>query len=746
MPKVETDVPEMLRPYEFHGWTDYTIRNDQAHGDCPFCGRPKFDVRLDSGVASCWGCPVLGAETEKGGVNARSFLRLLHKVSDEGTHAAAYPELQVERGFLYPETLMQWGAVKSVIDGKWLIPGYNCNGEIWQLYSLRAMKKKDGSWGSVLYGTPGQGMGLYGANLFNPECETVWLTEGFRDGGSLWEIFKACGPDDDGKLKATANPDKALLKKNSVLALPGVNSWHDAWASLLEGKKVVIAFDSDHPKIHNGKQAPPVGWTWAEALTRKLGASDTNILSLDVVTWGSAGYHPELPSGYDVYDSLTSKGPELNERISSLTDLMGLVLPVPEDWLQGRIKAVVKGKPTDLRLRPKKCEKYSLLTTAWKKALSWRRELDDVISVLLAVCISTEQQGDQLMMQLIGPPGAAKSTIADALLVSPKCHMLEHLTGFLSGVKDDSGEDFSVLSRINRKTLVTSEGDVLATNPAFPQIMSQIRRIFDGKTTSTYKNMKEDRQYHGLRTPWIIAATPKFLENNQSSLGDRFLRVHISNPDAEERSKIQQRAGYAELRAVMVTSDGTPESQMEPRIAEAYSLTGGYVDYLRERSQQLLQRIKIENQQELVEFCESLGEFVAAYRARPAKEVDREHESTKEMATRLTKQFVRLAICLAAVIQAPTITPDVKRRMRKVAVDTSRGKTFDIAQLLYPTAATGLPVKSITDTIGITEPRTRALLRFMREIGLAEYINEKGVRWRLRRHVRETYKEIVRDA
>jgi hypothetical protein len=168
---------------------------------------------------------------------------------------------------------------------------------------------------------------------------------------------------------------------------------------------------------------------------------------------------------------------------------------------------------------------------AWRKALEWRQELDDVLSVLLAVCFSTEQVGDQLFLQFIANAGVGKTVFCDALLTSKNCYPLEHVKGFHSGWREgQDGEDFSLITRINRKTLVTPEGDVIMSSPQFTEIMSQQRRIFDGTAGASFKNMKKDRRYTGLRTPWIIAGTPALMQTDQSRLGDRFLRICANGP------------------------------------------------------------------------------------------------------------------------------------------------------------------------------------------------------------------------
>jgi hypothetical protein len=320
--------------------------------------------------------------------------------------------------------------------------------------------------------------------------------------------------------------------------------------------------------------------------------------------------------------------------------------------------------------------------SAWRKALEWRQELDDVLSVLLAVCFSTEQVGDQLFLQFIANAGVGKTVFCDALLTSRNCYPLEHVKGFHSGWKEGDGEDFSLITRINRKTLVTPEGDVIMSSPQFTEIMSQQRRIFDGTAGASFKNMKKDRRYTGLRTPRIIAGTPALMQTDQSRLGDRFLRICIDLPTEEQEDAIIDRAIGKSLRDLMHTSDGTAESCLNPRIAHASRLTGGFIDYLREDPRELLLGL-VFDPSEVIDRCRPLAKFVAYMRARPDPDRKRNVEPSVELGTRLGQQFGRLAGCLAVVLGEYAITEEVYRRVRKVVMDTSRGLSLSIARHLY---------------------------------------------------------------
>ncbi len=256
------------------------------------------------------------------------------------------------------------------------------------------------------------------------------------------------------------------------------------------------------------------GITGVERACALLGAATNKPASVSYLCWGPDGYDPELPSGYDVRDHLT-KGPngpirDVGDRIERLGELLAKVRLVPQEWLAG---GVAGGTVVTHTAVEAPCT-WEELISLWSKprALRMRQELKDVLAVMLAVTTSTMQTGDQVFLQVLGPPGTAKTKFCDALLTADEfCYPLEQLTGFHSGWQDGSGQDFSLLSRVNGKTMITPEGDVLMSSPRFAEIMSQQRRIFDGTSGASYKNQKVDQRYTGLRTPWIIAGTPALI-------------------------------------------------------------------------------------------------------------------------------------------------------------------------------------------------------------------------------------------
>jgi hypothetical protein len=569
-------------------------------------------------------------------------------------------------------------------------------------------------------------------NLYNKDKPDVYLCEGWGDGLALWEILRSVkrSTDKNATLSITGAEAASIYSQANVLAVPGANVFYEQWCPLFEGKRVFLLYDNDHPRKHNGKTIEGVGYAGMRRAAQILGACRQPPKEIHYLNWGrlqgKKEYHDlTLKTGFDIRDAL-SQGKTATARIPLLSALLSKLEPIPEDWIPGRSKETAKAGGTEIA--PIECKEWKKLIDAWKKPLKMRQSLEDTLAVMLAVAISTMQSGDQqLFLQVIGDAGSAKSRFCNGLLVSKHCFALEHLTGFHSGWKDASGEDFSLIARINHKTLITPEGDVLTSSPHFQEIMSQQRKIFDGSSKASYKNRAEDMEYTGLRTPWIIAGTPALMDTDQSRLGDRFIRVFIDPPTAAEEREILMRVGHTALRSVRQMSNCDPSTHVEENLLIAYQLTGGYVNYLRDNSTTLLDNLDLSNSDEVVEYCSILAEFTAYIRARPnTNDKKVEKHDTKELPTRLTSQFCRLAACLAAVLSKSSIDKQVFRILRKVALDTCRGRTLDLIKILHePKSKEGLSTESLAIKTVQTPLKEKEMLQFLRKIGAIDLLKSK---------------------
>lgn len=320
-----TDAPDELRPYIFHGIDlQYKENSTSAIGDCPFCSEHKFSVVIkeQAGKKFGWRCP----KCDKGG-NTYLFLRELYQHSLETMQdESAAEKLRDERRLLNAGTLSAWGLIRSSITGEWLIPGHNPEGALCQLY--RYVKTPEGM---KLLATPTLNQYIHGMNLFDPRRSIVAVCEGPWDAMALWELLAAGKWTPDGKsLTPTGSVESSALADINVIAVPGCNTFHDSWSSLLADKIVWLMYDSDHPKNICGGCAKTysavdhdacpacssveikntlesVGYAGVKRVAMKLKESKTPPDEVKFIRWGENNYAENLPSGTDVRDVLSGK-------------------------------------------------------------------------------------------------------------------------------------------------------------------------------------------------------------------------------------------------------------------------------------------------------------------------------------------------------------------------------------------------------------------------------------------------------
>ncbi len=644
-----------LRPYTFHG-VDLSIQSTHAVGDCPFCGREgKFSVEVATGL---WRCLVCGTGTAAGGGNGLVFTRMIYQnaaseaTSDPGAKFRA--SVAADRRLLDHSTVSAWGVVEAS-DGTWLVPGYGTDGKLDQVYRRTRIQEKD-SWVWRLLPTPGiwpEGK-VHTLHMpvadFSPSCPKVVVCEGPWDGMALYELW---GDED-----------------NNIVAVPGCNVWRDEWTEMCRGKQVILMFDSDHPREYVKGRVSTAGYDGMVRVAKRLSGVAASVRWL---RWGPDGYDPDKPSGWDVRDHMA----ETDDRRAALTALLDKIEDAPTEWFNSTPSSV--NGYAHAESMP--CSTFGVCEVAWADAMHWRTDLSDALAVLLAVCASTQQAGNQLFLDLVGSPGSAKTTICKGLLTSAHCVHLENMSKLISGYKlpDDATKDCSFIARSNNKTWVTCEFDTILSSGQYTELMGKIRRIFDGETSSTYGNSDKDRIYAALRTPWVRAGTHRMMDQDQSQLGDRFLRFILSDPSDEEKRAIMRKALQSERIALLESANGMSGSVVDAKTRLAQALTGGYVDYLRAHVEEELGRVDVPESAE--DYCLDLAELSADLRARPNEDKRKlDAHDSKELPTRLARQNVRLASCLAVVLNKHVVDSDILRILRKVALDTAEGHSLHIVQ------------------------------------------------------------------
>lgn len=725
MPAITT-TPKALRPFLCHGVSLDWRGREQAVGDCPFCGHEgKFYVGLRDvdarHFAGGWQCHPCGASG-----NTIGFLRQLWQISERGTRD--YEELQAHRGLLSADTLISWNVCRSAITGDWLVPGYNVAGEIVQLYRyIRSAAgrngQRPGKW--LLLATAEMGHGLFGVNLLDPTRDKVFICEGPWDGMALWEVLGGA---------------------ENVLAVPGCQTFYKSWVSLLAGKDVALLYDSDRPKsLPNGGMSPPAGLTGMRRAAGVL-AGEGSPASISYLRWGDDGFDPDLKDGYDIRDAMIAAGNNRNDRVQGLQAILERVRPVPDEWLEGALN-----QRTDLT--PLDCKDWQVVIDAWRNAIKWFPGFGRALSFGLAITTSTKIVGDQLWGKLVGPPSTGKTIICEALAVNKQyVKALSTLRGFTSGYQTDKDgtEDHSLLEQIRNKTLVIKDADPILRSPRRDTILADARDLYDKTFRSHYLN-KMSKDYEGYLVTQLWCGTEALRELDASELGERQLDCVIADGINEELENDIALRKINQVRNYRAEANGKVESTVEPGMAQAMRLTGGYIAYLRENAIRLYSRVRMSD--ETAHTITRLAKFVAFMRARPSKKQD--ESEGREMSARLVSQLGKLALCLAVVLGKDSVDDTVMAQVRQIALDTARGRTLNLIQYLAAKGEEGSCLTAIAVSHGRDEAKEKVLLNFLKGLKAVklrqdEVIPGSGVyeepRWVLTDGMTRLYQEVCADA
>jgi hypothetical protein len=761
MPKVSsstpTVVPKGLKPYLFHGFNlNWREGEEQAVGDCILCGREgKFSVEVSTSRFRCFKCGETG--------NAIGIIRKLYALSFDRTSTEDYQELGGEKG-IEVETMIHWGVARSITTGLFLAPGYNASGAITTVYQYSPLTRRIGAK-RVWMVTPGFSHGLYGVPLYDKTKPIVHTCEGLFDGMAFWEILKKArwvDSEDPSTLVSTADPERSLLAKSNVLAVPGCEVFNPSWLPLFVGKGVNLLYDNDYPKTNEGTGVTiePAGFRGMKKASGILysGGDKSAPKETAFLCWKDeeSGWNPDLPEGFDVRDALSTDlllenpleataGP-LAQRLARCQNLLERLYPIPEKWRtaakNGHAHRSGEGASDDLI----PCADYAVLTKAWRRAMRWTPGLDRALGCMLCSVLTTNLVGEQLWFEVIGPASSGKTTLMEAVSTC-KQYVLskDTIRGFYSGWRTNDGTDGSLVEKARGKTLAMKEGDAFVKAPNVQQILSEGRGIYDRVGRNDYRN-NTSNEYEGLRMTWIICGTSAIREEiDTSELGARFLAVVVMEGiDDDFEDDVLWRAANSENRSMIVESNGDMRGQHPEELANAMLMTGGYVQFLRENAVELISRVELT--EDNLRLCGWLGKFVSYMRARPTK---KDEHQEREFGARLTKQITRLMKATAAVTNQRSATLDVISRVKHIAMDTAQGPTLSIVRLLHENVE-GMEAKGIALYTGLQDDKVRKMLRFLKSIGVLD-INQTPSktgartmvkRWVLTDRIRALYNRV----
>lgn len=739
MPKPPVESPPLTRPFTCHGVSLSPTSGAEYLAECPLgCGKKKLYVQPETGL---WECKV-GC----GSGNVYDFLRLVFETSLKLTRD--YTWISQHRN-LPAEALRAWGVCQSFITGEWLVPGYGAHGRVVNLYRYVRTAGKYRLWPTPGVTAEATGDDQAGHGLFKPTDETfpdsavrIDVDEGVWDAVAWWVAEQEL-------LKADPNRPRKI-----IVGVPGCGVWKPSWNRLCMGRVTCFLFDNDHPRTNPATntvtQAAHQGLKRAVGMVSSVDGDDQP-KEIRYLCWSGdntendPGFNADLADGYDVRDMLG--GGAQADQVESM------VRPVPAQWTEG--KSSKRGANRNEHLPPLECRDWRKLVQSWKRAAKWTPELNGALAVLLASVASVRGQGQKLNIKLMSQPSTFKSQLCSAVLVARRYTVEDDgMNGFFSGYNDaakgETPKDRSLAGRLWDRTLITKEGATLVDNPVCEKIISEFRALSDGNVTKDYKNGVR-WEYQGLMFTWILSGTFGMRVLDRTELGQRFLDYCIVKViDDQVEDDILDRVVERQLRASKVMSNCKAESTLEETYRIASQLTGGYVNYLRQHIDDLIQPVEVP--EKCVERIKRLAKFIEYMRARPS--FSQEESVGRSLASRVCEQLIKLTQYLCVVMQKKTADKDIMWVVEKVARDTSDGRTLEIVKVLDPCGKMGLDLRSVCKRTGqngnaLLVDKEGQYLTFLTRIGALELyeddqpaVNKVG-RWRLTDKFRRLFKEVT---
>lgn len=700
---------DFLKPFTFHGM-NLKLVDENARGDCPFCGKADhFFVKIKTGQYSCRRCQNEG--------NVYVFLDELWKASYavRAKHQRQIDALSENRNIPVSE-LYAWGLCVSIIDGSFLLPQFNSKKKLANL--CRIFREADKY---QIRGSPGCKLHPFGTDQLLKQQTILWVAEGPWDGMALSAALKTVRFNDERWINHTG--DEIAWKTQGVIAVPGAGTFDASWLQYFLNREARICFDNDHPRdTPSGKPSQP-GWDGVARLLRIAGEEPHSASKFQVLVWGKGGYDAEVADGYDLRDLLRDMtAVEAMEYLCY--KLITMKVSSPE-------KSAADGEPA---LEPIECNTFEELCKHFSEYLHFTDAMRATLAVCLATVASTSIDGEQLFFRLIGPPGSGKTTIAEALSACREhCFPKSILTGFHSGFTGGRGgpkTEASLIPEMNGKCVIMKDADTLLQSNARDRILAELRDIYDGSTRGHWRNKKKaDFEY--LRTTFLLCGTDALRALNRSFLGERFLDIDILGDSSTTEY----------LDAAMASAFQAVQHSLKPRMeGDSNELHGPHSTFLKQVTYGFIMTIchqigertvaiptaSVKTQTQLG----AMAQLLSYARARVERDGDEiAYRPRVELATRLVKQFIKLAVCLAIVLGKSTVDDEVMQIVAKVMHDTAHGFGFEILQYLYDHRE-GKSSLSLSTNLDISESTIRRNTKDMLELKIItrnEETNHSGV-------------------
>ena len=421
-----------------------------------------------------------------------------------------------------------------------------------------------------------------------------------------------------------------------AMAVPGAGTFKEEWCRHFFDKSIAIVYDNDEA----GKEGA--------LRTIKLLTKNIAFKSLSVIKWNS-----DFSDKYDIKDLVRD-----NLKQSEVC------IPIINDLLEDTEKQEEEDEEVVIRTS------FNELLEDYKEHICVTEEIRKGLILQFSVVFSNALPDCPLWLFIVGPAGSGKSMILQSISDNPETHFESSLGAktLVSGWKSDEGNDPSLLPRIIGKTLIIKEYTEIMALPSKEQeqVFSSLRGAYDGRVDRIYAN-EVTRVYpapgSGHKTchfSILAGVTNTIHAHGKAELGERFLKYQMF-PDNHD--PIDQ------IKAAM---DNTLKQEF-PEI-ELRKVTKAFIKHM--TSKDFIAPIVPKS---VLNKIIGLSQLVAIIRANVERSKgELAYRASPEVGTRLAKQFLKLAQCIAFTLGKSRVDKECFSLVQRVGMDTCYGWHRDV--------------------------------------------------------------------
>lgn len=592
--------------------------------------------------------------------NKYNFLQLYYDYWYTRTTQAHFDKLGKDRGLpgeAFELVEFAWDADNKV----WLIPVRNAKDSMVNLGKWNPKPLKDGT--RPVFLTAGCKAHLHNISHLK-NAKQAWIVEGYWDYAALtWLLHQ----------------NKA--KDAAILPCPGSNTFKEDWAKdHFNGLDVIVPYDHD--------DAGRTGKARVVELIKKHSKPKT----ISTINWPDS-----LPDKYDIRDYVVKN---VKRPVKALEELL---------YLKEEIKLVHRARPDITRT------KFSELVQDFENCIHCPQEMQDGLLLSLAVTLSNDLFTDPycpIWLYIVAPSGRGKTLILQttAGLDNTRFETTLGPKTLISGFKSPDGSDVSLLPHIIGKTLIIEDFTAIMNLSSGDQdeIYGVLRTAYNGRYEKTFGHLgtrvyPEPGSNHETCHFTILAGCTGVIHaDKRANEGERFLKFHMHsnsyNPIPQVRSAIDK------------TIEGeTPEVILRDPV-------NAFIEYklanMPEKPATVPPEI-IERTIGLAQITASLISFVVR------KNGEMVSRPETGVATRISKQLIKIGQAVCFVLDKPEIDEEVYRIMQRVAINTAYGWHCDaFVAVAQADHSVGVVTKEVSAAARMKGSTAHRCLEDLMELGL----------------------------